>query len=145
MGKNYCVVYMLNIQICQCHYINHMHLILILQVLCFILMICAAVVVGAVNNVEDNVEKIEGIEYKNAGSYRSAAGWLIFVSIWGMIIEIGVIILRFLNVSFISLEGIIFRGTVSHCFLCVGATGYMGPGKLDYLIHITNVLWVTDY
>ena len=109
-------------------------------------MICAAVVVGAVNNVEDDVEEIQGIdEYENAGSYRSAAGWLIFVSIWGMIIEICVIVLRFLNISFISLEGIIFRGTVSYCFLCVCATGYMGPGKLDYLIHITNVLWVTDY
>ena len=109
-------------------------------------MICAAVVVSAVNNVEGHVEDIRGRdEYENAGSYRSAAGWLIFVSIWGMIIEICVIILRFLNISFISLEGIIFRGTVSYCFLCVCATGYMGPGKLDYLIHITNVLWVTDY
>ena len=128
---------MLNIQICQCHYINHVHLI---QVLCFILMICAAVVVDAVNNVEDEVEEIRNRdEYENAGSYRSAAGWLIFVSIWGMIIEICVIVLRFLNISFISLEGIIFRGTVSYCFLCVCATGYMGPGKLDYLIHLTNV------
>ena len=82
-------------------------------------MICAAVVVSAVNGVEDNLEEVDGEEYDNAGSYRSAAGWLIFVSIWGMIIEICVIILRFLNISFISLEGIIFRGTVSHCFLCV--------------------------
>ena len=89
-------------------------------------MICAAVVIDAVNNIEDNVENVKRIDEYNAGSYRSAAGWLVFVSVCGMIIEICVIVLRFLNVSFISLEGIIFRGTVSYCFLCICTTGWVG-------------------
>ena len=92
----------------------------ILQVLSLIMMICAAVVTGAVNDVEDHREEVEGSdEYENAGSYRSAAGWLIFVAIMAMIIEITVIIIRFLNISFIRLHGIIFRITVSYNCDCL--------------------------
>ena len=83
-------------------------------------MICAAIVVGAVNGVEDNRQKIEGgedEEYENAGSYRSAAGWLIFVAVWAMIIETVVIIVHILNISFIRLDGIIFRLTVSYLYV----------------------------
>ena len=101
-------------------------------------MICAAVVSGAVNSAEDNIEEASDgrEEYDNAGSYRSAAGWLIFVAIMAMIIETAVIIIRILNISFIRLNGIIFRLTVSHYNLYVYATGQVRPGKHDYWLHI---------
>ena len=109
------------------------------------MMICAAVVTGAVNDVEDNLEDVESSDNIddefNAGSYRSAAGWLIFVAIMAMIIEIAVIIIRILNISFIRLNGIIFRITVSYCYLYVYATGRVRPGKHDYLSRITKFHW----
>ena len=91
-----------------------------LQVLCFIILICAAVVSNAINDVIDAAEDedIDDGEYNNSGSYRSAAGWLIFVSIMGMLIEMAIIVIRILNVSFINQNFFIF-GLIVSIVLCV--------------------------
>ena len=82
-------------------------------------MICASVVTSAIDDVEEGVEEVSGTdEYENAGDYRSAAGWLIFVAVMGIIIEIVIIIIRILNITFISNNCMIFGIAVSHCF-CV--------------------------
>ena len=81
-------------------------------------MICASVVTNAVGNVDDNInEASDGRrEYDNAGDYRSAAGWMIFVAIMGMIIEIVIIIIRILNITIINKNFIIFGFAVSQLF-----------------------------
>ena len=41
-------------------------------------LIAAAIAVSAINEVDDLANE-RGGEYENAGSYRGAAGWLVFV------------------------------------------------------------------
>ena len=103
--------------------------------LCFIIIICASVVTSAIDDVEKDVEEVSGIEeYENAGDYRSAAGWLIFVAIMGVIIEIPIIIIRIINISFISNNCTIFGIAVSQCFVCLYCWGYM----LQIMPHYRN-------
>ena len=78
-------------------------------------MICAAVATNAINNIEDIDEDSDDVTYDNAGRYRSAAGWLIFVAIMGMIIEPIIIIIRILNVYVINQNFILFGFIVSQC------------------------------
>lgn len=77
-----------------------------LQVLSFILLIYASVVMGELNDIAD-------IEYDNSGRYRAAAGWLIFVAVTGMLIQTAIIFVRFLNITFINQNFIIFGFIVS--------------------------------
>ena len=81
-------------------------------------MICASVVTSAIDNVEEDVEEVSGIdEYESAGDYRSAAGWMIFIAIMGTIIETLIIIIRILNISVINNNCITFGIIVSYCFM----------------------------
>lgn len=92
-----------------------------LQVLSFIVLICASVVTGAINDIED----LEDVPYENSGRYRSAAGWLIFVAVMGIIIETIIIIIRFLNIIYINQNFIIFGVIVSQLYFykeCVNVT-----------------------
>ena len=68
-------------------------MLIFLQVLCFIVMICAAVTLSAIADIEDAPRA----EVDN--KYKSAAGWLVFVSVMGMIYEPVVATLRFLNLE----------------------------------------------
>ena len=89
-----------------------MSFIFIIQALSFILLICASVVTGALDNIED-VDDDDDVDVGSLGRYRSAAGWLIFVAVMGMIIETVIIIVRILNISFINQNFIIFGFIVS--------------------------------
>ena len=81
-------------------------------------MICASVVTSAIDNVEEDIEEVSGIdEYENVGDYRSAAGWMIFIAIMGIIIETLIIIIRILNISIINNNCITFGIIVSCCFV----------------------------
>ena len=99
-------------------------------------MICASVVTNAIGNVEDDVNEIsEGEEeYEDAGLYRSAAGWMIFVAIMAMIIEILLIVIRILNISIINKNFIIFGIAVSQCLLYVYITGDMYIYICDWIL-----------
>ena len=44
---------------------------------------------------------------------NAAAGWLIFVGFWGMVLEISVIVIRFLNWGCITANHLIFTVAVS--------------------------------
>ena len=85
-------------------------------------MICASVVTNAIGNVEEHMEERSdnnNAEYEDAGDYRSAAGWMIFVAIMGVIIETVIIVIRILNISFINQNFIIFGIAVSHFFIII--------------------------
>ena len=73
-----------------------------LQVLCFIITICAAITLSAIEDVEDVI----GIEVED--KYKSAAGWLVFVSVMGVIYEPFVVLLRFLNLEIFNQKFIYF-------------------------------------
>lgn len=75
-------------------------------------MICAAITQSAINDV-DNYQKDRNREYRDAGKYRSAAGWLIFVGVMGMLIESAIIIVRILNLSLVKTYFTIFAFIVS--------------------------------
>ena len=55
-------------------------------------------------------------EYEDAGDYRAAAGWMIFVAIMGVIIETVIIVIRILNISIINQNFTIFGIAVSQFF-----------------------------
>ena len=76
-------------------------------------MICAAVTLGALSSAEDNADTI-GADLDNVSDYRSAAGWMLFVAIMGMIIEPSLILLRFLNVEIINQNFLLFGIIVSN-------------------------------
>ena len=78
-----------------------------LQVLSFIVLICASVATGAINNIE------------NSGRYRSAAEWLIFVAVMGLIIQTVIIVIRILNISLINQNFILFGFIVRMLYYCV--------------------------
>ena len=81
-------------------------------------MICASVAASAIDDVEEDLEEVSGgDEYENVGDYRSAAGWMIFIAIMGIIIETLIIIIRILNISIINNNCITFGIIVSFCFM----------------------------
>ena len=89
-------------------------------------MICAVVATGAVNDFEDYSDRdTNRLDYKEAGDYRAAAGWLIFIGVMGMVVEGAVILLRILNINIINQKFIIFAFIVSLIFLCVCIFGYI--------------------
>jgi len=77
-------------------------------------MICAAVTLEAIADVQDRFDMIRQ-DYENAGSYRSAAGWLVFVAVLGMLYEPAVAAIRFLNVEIINQNFMIIGIVVSTC------------------------------
>ena len=82
-------------------------------------MISAAVTLQAVEDLNANLETINnryGVDYESddAGAYEAAAGWLVFVAVMGMVIEILIIIIRILNIAFINQAFILFGITVSN-------------------------------
>ena len=82
-------------------------------------MISAAVTLQAVEDLNANLETINnryGVDYENddSGAHEAAAGWLVFVAVMGMVIEILIIIIRILNITFINQAFIIFGITVSN-------------------------------
>ena len=88
--------------------------------LCFIILICSAVTLSAIEDLNDNIDAINafftGVEvrYNDSGDYEAAAGWLVFVAVMGMVIEPLIIILRILNISFINEHFFIFGIAVSN-------------------------------
>ena len=82
-------------------------------------MICAAVTLSAIEDVNDNFDAINSrfgvdYEYRDSDNYEGAAGWLVFVAVMGMVIEPLIIIIRILNVSFINQNFLIFGIGVSN-------------------------------
>ena len=83
-------------------------------------MICASVITNAIGNVEEHMEEeSDDREYEDAGDYRAAAGWMIFVAIMAVIIEAVIIVIRILNISFINQNSTIFGIAVSHFFIII--------------------------
>ena len=81
-------------------------------------MICAAVTLSAIEDLNDNFEVINSrfgvdYEYRDSGDHEAAAGWLVFVAVMGMVIEPLIIILRILNISFVNQNFLIFGIGVS--------------------------------
>ena len=50
------------------------------------------------NNLEDNAEELDQ-EYENAGSYRGAAGWVIFLAVSAIVFHGLMILIRMLYLS----------------------------------------------
>ena len=88
--------------------------------LCFIILICSAVTLSAIEDLNENIDAINNffstveVTYDNSGDYEAAAGWLVFVAVMGMVIEPLIIILRILNISFINEHFFIFGIAVSN-------------------------------
>ena len=61
-------------------------------------MIAASFVLTAINEVEEFYNE-NGAEYENAGSYKAAAGWLIFVAPLAMIFHVIAVIILVLYMS----------------------------------------------
>ena len=95
--------------------------------LCLILLICAAVTLSAIEDLNDNVDTINDrstriqVSYDDSDNYEAAAGCLIFVAVMGMVIEPLIIILRILNISFINQNFLIFGIVVSDYDVVVNA------------------------
>ena len=83
-------------------------------------MICAAVTLSAIDDVNENFEAINNLfvttnyEYRDSDDYEAAAGWLVFVAVMGMVIEPLIIFLRILNISFVNQYFFIFGIGVSN-------------------------------
>ena len=59
-------------------------------------MICAAVTLEAIKEIKDRGT------YEDSDKYEAAAGWLVFVSVMGMVYEPLVALLRFLNLEILN-------------------------------------------
>ena len=107
--------------------------------LCFIILICAGVTLGAVSSAEDNADRLNDgrTDSVDFGKYRSAAGWMLFVAIMGMIIEPSLILVRFLNVEIVNKNFLLFGFVVSNYFVtCV----YICMGYSQYTIKCTSMI-----
>ena len=62
------------------------------------MLIAASITLFAVNNLEDNAEE-HNHEYENAGSYRGAAGWVIFLAVSAIVFHGLMILIRMLYLS----------------------------------------------
>ncbi|XP_065914386.1 uncharacterized protein [Dysidea avara] len=89
-------------------------------------MICAAVTLSAIEDVEDQAS----VRYQDTDKYESAAGWLVFVSVMGMIYEPLVILLRFLNLEIFNQKFIYFMiaGCIDVGISVVFAISYFSGG-----------------
>ena len=72
-------------------------------------MICAAVALANIKELDDN----DRDEYEDADLHESGAGWLIFLAVMCMGIEPIIILVRFLNFSFVNQNFLIFAVIVS--------------------------------
>ena len=61
-------------------------------------MIAASIAIAAINEVEEFYNE-NGAEYENAGSYKAAAGWLIFVASSAIIFHVIAVIILVLYIS----------------------------------------------
>jgi len=95
-------------------------------------LICAAVALTAINDLDDYLDE-RSSEYEDAGKYRSAAGWLIFVAIMGMFIEGAIALLRILNVTLVNQNFVIF-GIIVSVFMI--AKQYFNCNYIIILIYI---------
>ena len=83
-------------------------------------MICAAVTLSAIEDLNDNIDTINDranrqlINYDDSDDYEAAAGWLVFVAVMGMAIEPLLIIIRILNISYVNQYFLIFGIGVSN-------------------------------
>lgn len=75
-------------------------------------MICAAVALANIKDLDDAADDV-GLEYEDADLYESGAGWLIFLAVMCMVIEPIIILVRFLNFSFVNQNFLIFAVIVS--------------------------------
>ena len=88
--------------------------------LCLIVLICAAVTLSAIEDLNDKIDTINDrfgshvVEYEDSDDYEAAAGWLVFVAVMGMAIEPLIAILRMFNISFINQNFLIFGIGVSN-------------------------------
>ena len=85
-------------------------------------MICAAVILSTIENINDSAEALNRdlnfqFEYSDSSDYEAAAGWLVFVAVIGMVVESAIIILRLLNISFVNANFLIFGIVVSICIV----------------------------
>ena len=82
-------------------------------------MICAAVTLSAIEDLNDNIDTLNDranrqvVNYEDSDDYEAAAGWLVFVAVMGMVIESLIIILRILKIDFINQNFLIFGIVVS--------------------------------
>ena len=82
-------------------------------------MICAAVTLSAIEDLNDNIDTLNDrftgpdVVYEDSDDYEAAAGWLVFVAVMGMVIEPLIIILRILKIDFINQNFLIFGIVVS--------------------------------
>lgn len=103
-----------------------------MQVLSLIIVICAAVASSSIDDLQ-GIREDGNREYHDSENYGAAAGWLIFVGVMGMVIEATIIIVRFLNFSFINQKFLIFGLSVSpyfydtHHYACIWWS-VLGPG-----------------
>ena len=77
------------------------------------MLICAAV---ALSNIRDRDDQLRG-NYEDAGLYESGAGWLIFLAVMCMVIESIIILVRFLNITIVNENFLIFAIVVSYNLL----------------------------
>ena len=83
-------------------------------------MICAAVTLSAIEDLNDNIDTVNNrnnrqvINYDDSDDYEAAAGWLVFVAVMGMAIEPLLIIIRILNISYVNQYFLIFGIGVSN-------------------------------
>ena len=68
-------------------------------------LIAAAIAVSAINELDDMATE-QGGEYENAGSYRGAAGWLVFIGCAAIIF----------HVIMISIQILYFKCTIKQHF-----------------------------
>lgn len=72
--------------------------------LCVFILICAAVALASIKGVDDSLNGL----YVDASLRASGAGWLIFVAVMCIAIELTIIIVRFLNITFVNQYFLIF-------------------------------------
>ena len=66
---------------------------------CIAVLVAAAVAISAINEVEDHYNDHGSTAYEHADSYRTAAIWLLLVSVMGIIFHSLMILLRYLYLN----------------------------------------------
>ena len=103
-------------------------------------MICAAVTLSAIEDLNDNIDTINNranrqlINYDDSDDYEAAAGWLVFVAVMGMVIEPLLIIIRILNISYVNQYFLIFG---------IGVSNYHGTMQYDnFWQHLNSLVGI---
>jgi len=77
-------------------------------VICFGILICAAIALSAIVDIENEVD------YEDSGLYMSGAGWLIFVAIMGITLQSAIGIIHVFDISCVNENFVMFSILVSH-------------------------------